>query len=491
MKFQVFKNGKIVEDFKLSGAYLFGSDGIGIRRAEITFKDGFINCKKVNLETAGLALLWPIEGFGKVMLPTTCLPERERPYNLNVEIARAKLMQIVNKREDWSFFNSMKGMSELSEESQDLFIRAIQNIADAPEASKLADEALNKAILVSEKLAVKQAQILFHTRIKNHGFGRGCFSCRVDPMEIDNPLYIEKLLDLFGSVTVPINWGQIESEKGIYNFSKLDTCMETLAKKRVTISAGPLLCFKEDYLPKWLLAGDGSFEKVREVAYQFIMEIVSRYGNIVRAWYAISGLNAYNHFGFRFEQILEMTRAANMAVKQASDRAQKIIEIANPWGEYYTTAPNSIPPLVYMDMIVQSGTNFDAFGLQVKFGKDQAGMHIRDMLQISAILDTFAPIAKPIYITNVEVPSLDGEGQNNSDQAGIWHDKWNPALQAKWIRQFFQVALSKPFVNSVTYANLMDSEESEIPNSGLLTAQLEPKESYQALKELSDGIFSR
>ena len=127
MKFQVFKNGKPVDDFILSGAYLFGGDGIGIRRAEITFKDGLIQCKKVNLETAGLALLWPIEGFGKVLLPTTCLPERERPYNLNVEITRAKLMQIVNKREDWSFFNSMKGMSELSEQSQDLFIRAIQN----------------------------------------------------------------------------------------------------------------------------------------------------------------------------------------------------------------------------------------------------------------------------------------------------------------------------------------------------------------------------
>ena len=100
MKFQVFKNGKVVDKFSLCGAYLFGGDGIGIRRAQISFKNGIIDCKRPNLDTAGLALLWPIEGFGKVLLPTTCLPERERPYNLNVEITRAKLMQIVNKRED-------------------------------------------------------------------------------------------------------------------------------------------------------------------------------------------------------------------------------------------------------------------------------------------------------------------------------------------------------------------------------------------------------
>ncbi len=63
MKFQVFKNGKVVDKFALCGAYLFGGDGIGIRRAQITFKNGFIECKRPNLETAGLALLWPINGL--------------------------------------------------------------------------------------------------------------------------------------------------------------------------------------------------------------------------------------------------------------------------------------------------------------------------------------------------------------------------------------------------------------------------------------------
>ena len=77
MKFQIFRNGKVVDKFTLCGAYLFGGDGIGIRRAQITFKDGYVECTKSNLETAGLALLWPIEGFGTVLLPTTCLPERE------------------------------------------------------------------------------------------------------------------------------------------------------------------------------------------------------------------------------------------------------------------------------------------------------------------------------------------------------------------------------------------------------------------------------
>ena len=490
MRFQVFRNGQVVDQFTPHGAYLFGGDGLGVRRAQIAFKDGFVECTKPNLETAGLALLWPIDGFGSVLLPTTCLPERERPYNLNVEIARAKLMQIVNKREDWLFFNNIEGLTELLKESQDLFVEAIQNIASAPEAAKLADKSLQKAIVFSERLAIKQAESLFKTRTRGHGFGRGCFGCRVNPAQIGNPVYVEKLQQLFGMVTIPVNWAEVEPRKGTYDFSRIDACVEALSGKKVVLSAGPLLCFSSEYLPKWLLRDTVGFEKIRETAYHFILNIVERYSGIIRAWYAISGLNAHNHFGFGFEQILEMTRAANMAVKQASDRAVKIIEVCNAWGEYYTTTPNSIPPLVYMDMVVQSGVNFDAFALQMRFGKDQLGMHVRDMMQISAVLDNFALISKPLYMTDVEVPSSNGTDQQNGNPAGIWHEPWNQTMQGQWIEQFYKIALSKPFVNAVTYANLADTQASVIPHSGLLTAELESKESFQMLRQLHDGIFS-
>jgi hypothetical protein len=491
VKFQVFRNGKLLDKFTLCGAYLFGTDGISVRRAEIRFKNGVIECDKPSLETAGLALLWPIEGFGKVLLPTTCLPDRERPYNVNVEIARAKLMQVVDKREDWSFFESTKHLSDVCKEAQDLFIRAIQNISDAPLASRLADESLKKTTILSEELALKQAESLFQNRSESHGFGRGCLECRVDPGQIGDPAYVESLLAVFGSVAIPISWAEMEPKRGVYDFSKTDACINALGKKKLSISAGPLLCFSKTYLPKWLIGSGAGFEKIRETAYQFITAVVGRYSAFVRTWCVVSGLNVYNHFGFRFEEVLEMTRAASMAVKQGSDRALSIIEIGNPWGEYYATAPNSIPPLVYMDMVVQSGINFDAFGLQMRFGRNQSGMHIRDMMQISAILDYLAPIAKPMYMTGVAVPSQNGAGSHHPEVAGIWHDKWDQARQSEWIEQFYKIALSKQFVDSVTYSDLTDRKGSTITDSGLLTARLEPKQSYLTLKKLSDAIFVR
>jgi hypothetical protein len=491
MRFQVFKNGQVVDKFELCGAYLFGTDGVSIRRARITFKKGIVECEKPNLGTAGLALLWPIDGFGNVLLPTTCLPERADPYILNVEVARARLMQIINKREDWSFFDKVEGLDNIYKEAQDLFIQAIQKITDAPLASKLADESLRRATVFSEKLAVKQAEVLFDLRVENRGFGRGCIGCRVDPMQIYNSKYVENLLNFFGFVAIPIDWARIESTKGSYDFSMVDACIKVLGKKKLAISAGPLLCFSQEYLPKWLFRSEEGFERIRETAYQFVSKVVTRYAGDIHTWSVIKGLNVFNDFGFNFEQVLEMTRAANMAVKAASDRAFKIIEICNPWGEYYATKTDTIPPLVYMDMVVQSGINFDAFGLAMQFGKNQSGMHIRDMMQISAILDYFGPIMKPLYITDVEVPSQNGEGLHRAGIAGMWHKEWDQTGQGEWIEQFCKIALSKQFVDTVAYSRLCDAEDSTIANSGLLTGRLEPKKSFRTLKKLHDAIFNR
>jgi len=491
VKFQVFSDGKVVKEFTPSGAHLFGTDGISIRRAKIVFSDGYVDCIRPNLETAGLALLWPIQGFGKILLPTTCLPERERPYILNVELARAKLMQITNRREDWSFFDNLEGLEEIAKQSQELFIKAIQSIKDASTASRLADAALRKATIYSEKLAVRQGKSLFDKRRKNPGFGRGCLGCRVDPNLVQKSAYTERLLESFASVTLPINWARIESRQGHFDFSLIDSCMASLGRKKLVVSAGPLLHFTEDYLPDWLLRSGAGFERMREFAYQFVSKVVARYAGVVHRWYVISGLNAFNQFGFNFEQILEMTRAANMAVRAAGSRAVRIVEVASPWGEYYATTPNSIPPFVYMDMVVQSGTSFDAFALQMRFGKDETGMHLRDMMQISSILDCFAPIAKPLYVTDVEIPSANGKGKFSIDTAGVWHRRWDQAHQSQWLERFYKIALSKPFVEAVNYGSLADGDGGAIAHSGLLSQELAPKESLETLKKLHLSVSKR
>jgi len=308
---------------------------------------------------------------------------------------------------------------------------------------------------------------------------------------MDKSGYVERLLELFNSVTVPINWAKIESRQGHFDFSAVDPCIKMLSRRKVVIGAGPLLRFSADHLPDWLLRSGMGFEKIREVAYQFVSKMVARYCGMVHRWYAISGLNTFNQFNFNFEQILEMTRAANMAVRAAGSRAVRVIEVSSPWGEYYATTPGSIPPFVYMDMVVQSGTSFDAFGLQVRFGKDESGMHLRDMMQISSVLDCFAPVAKPLHITDIEIPSAPGSGLFDANTAGLWHHQWDQTRQSQWLERFYKIAMSKPFVEAVNYGNFGGGDNGAVACSGLLTEALAPKESFKALKHLHLSMFKR
>jgi hypothetical protein len=195
-----------------------------------------------------------------------------------------------------------------------------------------------------------------------------------------------------------------------------------------------------------------------------------------------------NHFAFDFEQVLEITRASSMAVKSISNRVLKIIELSNPWGEYYSELANTIPPLVYIDMLMQSGIGFDAFGLQFQFGKNEYGMHIRDMMTISANLDRFALLGKALYITGLEVPS--SVDSDKADCSGVWHSRWDEELQGQWIEQFYKIALSKPFIDTVVYSNLLDNDQSIISSSGLMKENLEPKRSFMVIRKLHDAIFS-
>jgi hypothetical protein len=292
-------------------------------------------------------------------------------------------------------------------------------------------------------------------------------------------------------VLIPMDWVHIEPRKGQFDFSKVDQCIEVLARHRPILGAGPLLCFSPEHLPDWLIQGTGTFESVREAAYRFVMEVVTRYSRRIHRWFIISGINIYNHFGFDVEQALEVTRAGNMAVKAINNRAYKIVEVVDPWGQYYANTQHSIAPTAYMDMLIQSGVSFDAFALKMRFGKDQPGMYVRDLMQISSLLDYFSLMGKPLFITGVEIPSQHGDGPFDGTLAGIWHRSWDNRRQALWLEQFCITALGRPTVDGVVYGNLADRPDSIIAHSGLLKETLEPKDSYRVIQKLRENLLSQ
>jgi hypothetical protein len=121
-------------------------------------------------------------------------------------------------------------------------------------------------------------------------------------------------------------------------------------------------------------------------------------------------------------------------------------------------------------------------------------MFMRDLFQLSTLLDKFATLGRPLFLTAVGAPGQAGpdmgdETGHRLDPAagGRWHRPWDPQLQADWMEAVYTLALSKPYIESIAWANLADIRPS-LPGGGLLDDMMHPKPALQRLSQLREKI---
>ncbi len=492
LRFRVFKDGAIPPDLDLSTAYLVGSDAVPIR-GEFTYANGEIICRKRAAGPAALTLMWETKHFGSVMLETTRLPERDEPYILNLELARGRVMRLMQKREEWGLFDITEAaaVNEKAIEARDLLLEAITHQEDPAKASEFADKCLQMVMPLSEQAALTHADLLLQRRIATKNFPRGAFGVRVDHA-ISSEAYRRLMLPNADFVRLPTYWKAIEPQEQVFAWAAIDEWMDFLRRARVPVVAGPLVRFTEPAIPEWLYIWEHDYETVRDLMYEHIDRVVTRYSPQVAFWNVLSGLHVNAQFSFTFDQLMDLTRMAVGLVKKINPKARTMIELTQPWGEYYATNQRSIPPLLYAEMIVQSGITFDMFGVQLRFGIPRDGCWQRDLFQISCLLDRFAGFGKQVMISALQVPSSPVEtAAGGGAAAGVWRKPWSEALQAKWLEAVTDIALSKPFVEAICWHDLTDGQIKtlSVPNGGLAHGDLTPKQSLKTWSSLRRAVL--
>lgn len=487
LRFQVFRDGQAPTELDLGSAYLVGSDSVPIR-GELAYVDGEIRCRKRPAGPAALTLMWDVRNFGTIMLETVRLPERSQPYVLNVELARNRMMRLLQKREDWGLLDipEAQGVNQKFNEARELLIEAMENLENPVLASKFADKCLAIAVPASEQTALVHAELLLQRRISTRAFPKNVFGLAAAPERADDA-YRRKLVAAGEFVYLPMTWKFMEPQEQTFNAAPMDNWVEYLRQAKLPIVAGPLVHFSEAAIPDWLYIWEHDYETVRGLLYEHIERVVQRYGPNVVLWNVLSGLHVNSHFSFTFDQLMDLTRMAITLIKKLIPNAQTVIEITQPWGEYYAKNQRSIPPLIYAEMAVQSGIPFDIFGVQVCFGAPRDGGWQRDLFQVSAMLDRFAALGKPVIISRMGVPSIQTD---KNAAAGLWRKPWNDQLQSKWLEALSNIVLSKPFVEAMTWADVVDSETGSMLGGGLLTADLTAKPSMQTWLAMRRAVLA-
>src|SRR5687767_10237438 len=189
IKFEIYREGSRLTSFAPAGASAMGPESVPIP-GEVAFRDGYLIVDRTDDHAAGVSLLWDAGPVGAFHLETTRLQPREKPYNLNVELARFRLMRIVQKQEDWNLFDFPRAekFGQMFREAQSLLAEALGKLHVPEEAANLADRSLELSIDLSEQLAIFHGDLLLNRRRQAGAFVKHVVGCRVDS-QIQNEKY--------------------------------------------------------------------------------------------------------------------------------------------------------------------------------------------------------------------------------------------------------------------------------------------------------------
>lgn len=532
----------------LRHAHLLGADDIPVP-AEIRFEDGVVRCEKRGHESAAIGLQFVVDappettgpGIGPVTLQTCLLPERQKPYLLSLELARHRIMMILNKMEDWAMFDlppSDPGIM-LFEKARQAFTSAVVEAGSpgsgpggySPEADRFARLSLSYAMEAGETLTITNSRVQFSKRMSGElaaaaarisapsnaltdheaAESRNALLGNVgvilpSPPQIGavvspeqfTPALQKAVTACCDFITMPMSWVEMEPTEGRYVFSKTDRWIEWAVRSaKLPIVGGPVVDFRRGCVPEWLYIWEHDYETLRELVYEHVKNLVTRYRRTVGTWTVVSGLHVSSNFTLSLEQVMDLTRLAVMVVRKLQPSAKVQVQIDQPWGEYFAlTSTRAMPPIMYAEMMGQAGINPDLLALRIEMGQAEPGRSTRDLMAFSALLDRFAALEKPISVAALSAPSIPPSaadlGIHGEQDPGYWRSPWNTEAQATWMTKMLAIAAAKPYVHSIAWHQFYDGPKAaDDRGDGLMDAQLAPKHALWRLAEIRQAIKNK
>lgn len=508
IRFAVYNESGLVAEMPLRHSYLVGKEDLTIA-GMIGFEEGVITCKKHTAEAAALGVQVDAGPAGRLVLQTCLLPDRDEPYNLFVELARHRLMLLLTKIEEWSLTDLPPEHPVMSgfEQVRELFTQAISTPHDgtvetAVRATALAKRSLELGIETGERMTLLQAERDLPLRFAAAGSGsdgaevvKPTIGCTLHPDQFAEPLQ-RVVVKAFDFVAVPMRWSEIEREEGQRQFTSTDRWIEWAVRTaKLPVVGGPLLDFSPRGVPAWLHIWENDYKTLRELAYEHLKVVVTRYRRAVKRWVVVSGVQTNAELSLRMEEMVDLTRLAVLTVRKLQPQAQVFVEVSHPFGEHTTHVDRALAPILFAGVVKESGIGFDGFGVRVQTGDCEPGRATRDLMQFSAMLDLLASFDKPVHVTSLGAPSGParpppaGKHLELFGDPGYWRGPWTPARQAEWLSAAVTIAAGKPFVHSICWQSLWDSEVSpEMPLGGLITAEGKPKPALKRMTESAAAL---
>ena len=483
-------------------------------------------------ETVTLELLWPVPGFGKVLVRADNggqgfrgAPDRSMTLELVPDLARSRIRELRR----WIVAqNGGRPASPAAEDGLELansVMREVERTRDLRRRNVLAYHALRAALEASEQEVLAEARDSIE-RNRQGTISVTMLDSRGRPLANARVHADQKRFDfLFGAyhdgyqagtidrmhvaglnyATLHLDWLRTEPHEGVFDFKRIDREFPTRALQEhgFTMRGHALVWLSSAGMPSWMKPLRGDRAALCAAVKRHLDAVLTHYRDAdVQIWEANNeGHAVWARWGLDSEAMIDVVRTAAKEIREQSPNSQIMINLALPLGEdlslkYYPLISqlsegriddSAIDPYSFALQLERAGVLYDLLGLQIYSGAwvgVRGGVQVPaiDLFRFATLLKRYERLGKPIQITEIAAPSTDRGTLGES----FWHAPPNPATQADYLAGVFTIAYGNPQVCGINWWDFYD-QKAFVDSGGLFDRYLNPKPAYRRLQQLLAG----
>ena len=458
-------------------AFLTNFDGAAFPgRIEIHFQE--LQCIRPCSDSGKLNIAWPVEGFGRPVLRTCSLLERDTPYILAVELARGQLCEMREQHAVWSHAGMLipQQYDQLQQQAYKDFLAACFNQENSSQATELANIALEKICRAEDILANSYIEQRMHVRRQRASHIPAMFGCDLGPVSLSE--IPDNYCDAFNAACISLDWKAIESSEGHYDWERYDQQVDWAIENKLLLKGGPLLGFDQNGLPEWLANWKHDILNLQSFLSDYVETVISQYLGKIRIWEVAARMNTGGLFGYTEENILAMTARVIDVAHQVDEDSQIFIRVAHPWGDYQSKGKHRLSPWHLVDALLRSGAGLSGINLELAIGYAPGHHDARRLLRFSKLLDTWGAFGVPLHVT-IACPSSGEKDPLASLAVEVdhlqWKDEWTEQAQSDWVKKFVPMLLAKQPVAGIFWSHLTDARPHRFPDAGVMADSTHPK----------------
>lgn len=434
---------------------------------------------------------WRINGKGVLLLGTSTLMERERPYRLEVELARGTINRLRNQIAHWEMLGLVVPDDLRAEilEATRHFSRAATT-AEPESSAEHAEQALVAAVDAMDRSASLYAEQVIEIRRSNSKKLTTWFGIHLgDQMP---PVGIARqLLPSFNMVSVPLSWRSIEASEGRRSWKQADAQIEWGKTAGMKITGGPLLELDDRGVPDWTYLWEGDFDSLIGFMLDHVASVVKRYRGKVHLWQVVARMSHGRVLALTEDQRLQIAAQAITKVRELDPTTPLVATFDQPWAEYLATEQLDLAPLHFADALVRADLGLSGLGVEITVGYHPGATAHRSSHAYSRLIDTWGLLELPLMVSLTLPSSAEKDSLANPKIQVLTNDAGDvtPESQAAWIERHVPLLLAKAPVQVILWNQLADAAPHVYPHGGVFDAEGKAKPALESLKKIRQQLL--